>query len=118
MDAWLSCLRTGAGADTEAGGVSRECVFYTHLCPSSQLSLEKGIAFTSAESIINTRAQVSPENIALGGKSDRHEYRPLTEGGEVQASTLRCWEGGQGRALGPGGQASSGCQRQAFAGIM
>lgn len=60
--------------------MSWECIFYTHLCPSSELSLEKDMAFTSAESIISTEAQVSLENIALGGRIDRHERRPLQEG--------------------------------------
>ena len=55
----------------------------------------------SAESVINTGAQVSPENITLGGQIDRHKHRLLMEGGE--ASTLRCWEGGQGKAQGSGG---------------
>lgn len=59
----------------------------------------------SAESVINTGAQVSPENIALGGQIDRHKHRLLMEGGEAreEASTLRCWEGGQGTAQGSGG---------------
>ena len=38
----------------------------------------------SAETIINTRAQVSPENIALGGQIDRHKHGLLTDRGEAR----------------------------------